>query len=203
MRRHPLPRGTLGNLVALMAAQRQLALDLGMDSWNDGIHAFPQPMVVLVSERAHYCIDRAMRTMGWGSAGDSRSQDQRPSPNAPWRTSKPKSPNATKKASVSWLSWAVPAPPARGPTTLLDRLAEEAQRHGIWFHVDGAHGASAAFSDRHSHLVRGMELADSVVLDFHKTCGLPALCTGVFYAKHANSFSPSRSTQNTSGERGR
>ena len=35
-----------------------------------------------------------------------------------------------------------------------------------------------------------MEHADSVVLDFHKTCGLPALCTGVFYAKHANSFLP-------------
>ena len=72
----------------------------------------------------------------------------------------------------------------------LEDLAAACKQHGIWLHVDGAHGASAAFSDAHRHLVKGIEHADSVVLDFHKTCGVPALCTGVFYARHAESFLP-------------
>ena len=61
--------GTLGNLVALMAAQRKLGLSSGIDPWKAGLRAFSKPLVVLVSERAHYCIDRAMRTMGWGKEG--------------------------------------------------------------------------------------------------------------------------------------
>ena len=181
--------GTLGNLVALMAAQRQLALDLGMDSWNDGIHAFPQPLVVLVSERAHYCIDRAMRTMGWGSAGTVTVQTNARHQMLP-EDLEAQIARCHKEGKRVLAVVGSACTTSAGAYDPLDRLAEACQRHGIWFHVDGAHGASAAFSDRHSHLVRGMELADSVVLDFHKTCGLPALCTGVFYAKHANSFLP-------------
>ena len=81
----------------------------------------------------------------------------------------------------------------------LEDIAQICQEHKIWFHVDGAHGASAAFSDTHRHLVAGMERADSVVLDFHKTCGIPALCTGVFYADKNDSYLPSLNTQSTSG----
>ena len=72
----------------------------------------------------------------------------------------------------------------------LDRIAEWAHTEEVWFHVDGAHGAPAGFSDTHKHLVRGMSLADSVVLDFHKVCGLPALLTGVLYRDGQESFLP-------------
>src|SRR3712207_8276646 len=36
------------------------------------------------------------------------------------------------------------------------------REHGIWFHADGAHGASALLSERHRGLLNGIELADSV-----------------------------------------
>lgn len=181
--------GTLGNLVALMAAQRKVALDLGLDSWKDGIHSFPKPLVVLVSDRAHYCIDRAMRTMGWGQAGtvliktnerhrmrvdDLRDQIQR---------CRAEGQHVMAVVGSSCTTSA-------GAFDPLEDIAGICRNEGIWLHVDGAHGASAAFSARHRHLVRGMEHADSVVLDFHKTCGIPALCTGVFYAEHDHSFLP-------------
>ena len=72
----------------------------------------------------------------------------------------------------------------------LNLLADFALEHGIWFHVDGAHGAPAVFSKRHRHLVDGMDRAHSVAMDFHKIMGVPALCTGLFYAKHEHSFLP-------------
>ena len=181
--------GTLGNLVALMAAQRRVALELGMDSWQDGVRAFPEPLVVLVSERAHYCIDRAMRILGWGASG----------------TVLVKS-DGHHRMAISDLRGQLDQCAARGQRVLavvgsscttsagafdpLEEMAAECAVRGVWLHVDGAHGAAVAFSQVHRHLIKGMERADSVVMDFHKVCGLPALCTGVFYRQHADSFLP-------------
>ena len=143
----------LGNLVALMASQRKVALDLGMDSWNDGIHAFPQPLVVLVSERAHYCIDRAMRTMGWGSAGTvtvkTNARHQMLSEDLEAQIAQCHEEGKTCPGSRRQCLHH-----QRGGLRPFGGPSRTCQRHGIWFHVDGAHGASAAFSDRHSHLVR-------------------------------------------------
>jgi len=44
---------------------------------------------------------------------------------------------------------------------------------GIWLHIDGAHGATAALSDRHRHRVRGIERARSIAWDPHKMMLLP------------------------------
>ena len=72
----------------------------------------------------------------------------------------------------------------------LNLLADFAEREGLWFHVDGAHGAPAVFSDTHGHLVSGMGRAHSMAMDFHKIMGVPALCTGLFYGRHDHSFLP-------------
>ena len=107
-----------------------------------------------------------------------------------WIRFKTKSNNAASMGNKSSPLLEAHAPQVPGLTTLWRTSPEICQEHKIWFHVDGAHGASAAFSDTHRHLVAGMERADSVVLDFHKTCGIPALCTGVFYADKNDSYLP-------------
>ena len=50
----------------------------------------------------------------------------------------------------------------------LDAIADIAQEHGLWFHVDGAYGGLVACLDSHKHFYKGMERADSVAIDFHK-----------------------------------
>lgn len=55
----------------------------------------------------------------------------------------------------------------------LDELADLAALYDCWFHIDGAFGAIAAFSDRHRGLVKGMERADSLAFDFHKWLSQP------------------------------
>jgi glutamate/tyrosine decarboxylase-like PLP-dependent enzyme len=55
----------------------------------------------------------------------------------------------------------------------LDAMARLAAREGIWFHVDGAFGATAAFSARMRPLLAGIERADSVAFDFHKWAQVP------------------------------
>ncbi|HAD21420.1 MAG TPA: pyridoxal-dependent decarboxylase, partial [Opitutae bacterium] len=63
----------------------------------------------------------------------------------------------------------------------LEMMASFASKYGIWFHVDGAHGAAQVFSKKNKAVLKGMEKADSVALDFHKMLGVPAICTGLFY----------------------
>jgi glutamate/tyrosine decarboxylase-like PLP-dependent enzyme len=55
----------------------------------------------------------------------------------------------------------------------LEGIAKLAAREGIWFHVDGAFGATAAFSARMRPLLSGIERADSVAFDFHKWAQVP------------------------------
>lgn len=50
----------------------------------------------------------------------------------------------------------------------LDALADIAEEHGLWFHVDGAYGGLVASLDSHKAFYKGMERADSVAVDFHK-----------------------------------
>lgn len=55
----------------------------------------------------------------------------------------------------------------------LPELAAIARREGLWFHVDGAYGGMFRLTRRGQARLRGMELADSVALDQHKTMFLP------------------------------
>ena len=55
----------------------------------------------------------------------------------------------------------------------LDAIADLAREQKMWFHVDGAYGAFFMLTERGMRALRGIERADSVVLDPHKTLFLP------------------------------
>jgi len=55
----------------------------------------------------------------------------------------------------------------------LSQLADLAARHGAWFHVDAAYGGFFAMTERGRAALRGIERADSVALDPHKSLFLP------------------------------
>ncbi|HEV2467795.1 MAG TPA: pyridoxal-dependent decarboxylase [Candidatus Sulfotelmatobacter sp.] len=61
----------------------------------------------------------------------------------------------------------------------LGRIAEIAQRQGMWFHVDGAYGALAAIAAPEKF--EGLDLADSVSLDPHKWLYQPLDCGCLLY----------------------
>jgi aromatic-L-amino-acid/L-tryptophan decarboxylase len=66
-----------------------------------------------------------------------------------------------------------------GAVDPLRTIAEIAQRHGAWFHIDGAYGALAAMADRNKF--DGLELADSISLDPHKWLYQPLDCGCLLY----------------------
>ena len=60
-----------------------------------------------------------------------------------------------------------------GAVDPLPGLAEICRREGLWFHVDGAYGAFFRMTERGRRVLAGMELADSLILDPHKSLFLP------------------------------
>jgi len=55
----------------------------------------------------------------------------------------------------------------------LERLATFARERKLWFHVDAAYGGCFALTERGKAALRGIEQADSVVLDPHKSLFTP------------------------------
>jgi aromatic-L-amino-acid decarboxylase len=69
----------------------------------------------------------------------------------------------------------------------LPALAAIAREHGCWFHVDGAYGAFFLLTERGRATLRGIEEADSIVLDPHKTLFLP-FGTGALIVRDARTL---------------
>lgn len=175
--------GTLANLTALLAA-RAAKWPKG-DAWRDGNGAVKP--CILVNEQAHYCIDRAVKIMGWGEAGvlNIACDEQ-------------------FRMKTELIDDAIADAIARGLTPLaivgsacttstgsfddLAAIAAAAQRHGLWFHVDGAHGAPVRLDPARRHLLDGLEKADSLIMDFHKMMMVPGLTTGVFFRNGGDAY---------------
>jgi glutamate/tyrosine decarboxylase-like PLP-dependent enzyme len=60
-----------------------------------------------------------------------------------------------------------------GAVDPLAAIAAVARRHGLWFHVDGAYGGLFSLCPEARPILQGIEQADSVTLDPHKTLFLP------------------------------
>jgi aromatic-L-amino-acid/L-tryptophan decarboxylase len=74
------------------------------------------------------------------------------------------------------LPWVVAAAAGTIDTGAVDpvgAIAEVAERHGIWLHVDAAYGGFFLLTEAGRRLMAGIERADSVVLDPHKTLFVP------------------------------
>lgn len=62
---------------------------------------------------------------------------------------------------------------ATGAVDDLTELARVAREQNLWFHVDGAYGALFMLTERGRTALAGIEQADSLILDPHKTLFLP------------------------------
>ncbi|RBY97659.1 decarboxylase [Blastococcus sp. TF02-8] len=61
----------------------------------------------------------------------------------------------------------------------LPAVADVCAEAGVWLHVDAAYGGGLLVSRRNRHLVDGIERADSVTVDFHKTFFQPVASSAV------------------------
>ncbi|GAA1004130.1 aspartate aminotransferase family protein [Streptomyces thermogriseus] len=61
----------------------------------------------------------------------------------------------------------------------LPEIAELCAQHGVWLHVDAAYGCGLLVSPTRRHLLDGIEHADSVTVDYHKSFFQPVSSSAV------------------------
>jgi L-2,4-diaminobutyrate decarboxylase len=61
----------------------------------------------------------------------------------------------------------------------LCRIADLCTRAGVWLHVDAAYGCGLLVSPTRRHLLDGIERADSVTVDYHKSFFQPVSCSAI------------------------
>ncbi|XP_055541716.1 acidic amino acid decarboxylase GADL1 isoform X2 [Wyeomyia smithii] len=62
-------------------------------------------------------------------------------------------------------------------------IANICNKYKLWMHVDSCLGGTAILSTKHSHLLDGVQRADSIAWNPHKTLGAPLQCS-IFLLKH-------------------
>ena len=173
--------GTLANLTALLSARKATVTN---DVWNEGHSG---QLGIMVSEEAHYCVDRAAKIMGLGEqgiikipAGKDFSIDTSLLEDYFERAGE-------KGIRIFAIVGSAPST-ATGVYDDLEAISAFAGKHGLWFHVDGAHGGAAIFSEKYKGLLSGVQDSDSVVIDGHKMMMMPTITTALLFknGKHAS-----------------
>lgn len=150
--------GSLATLTAIVAARDACDPDGGG--------------AVYLTRFAHYCVDKALHIAGRGKAPRRLvATDDR------YRLAIEDLAEAFERDRSDGIRpWLVVASAGTVDTGSVDPLADIAElcdRYGAWLHVDGAYGGLFALCDEGRAVLTGIDRADSVVLDPHKTLFLP------------------------------
>jgi L-2,4-diaminobutyrate decarboxylase len=163
--------GSLANLTALLAARASAS----PDAWTEGVDG---TLAVLAPDSAHYSVKRSVAMLGLGERALIPLEVDEYERIVPARLEA-----ALARARDAGLRpMALVAAACATSTGLhddLEAVGAFCREHGIWFHVDAAHGAGALLSARHAPLLRGISSADSLVWDAHKMLRTSSLCAAV------------------------
>jgi len=160
--------GTLGNLSALVTAREKAINELGEHNW-----------AIICSSESHSSIKSVAKVMGVKTfAGDAGSAGS---------LSKVAAAKAIQQAQDSgYTPFAIVGTAGTTNFGILDDLsgiAELAEEHSLWFHVDGAYGLAGILVPELKHLDKGVEQADSFIVDPHKWLYAPFDACALVYAE--------------------
>jgi glutamate/tyrosine decarboxylase-like PLP-dependent enzyme len=160
---------SMANLMAVLVARNSA---LGTFARQHGIGNDGALLTAYTSKAAHGCIAKAMDIAGFGT--DALRQIDVDADHridiAALKT------QIAVDREVGFKPFLVVASAGTVDIGAIDDLTEIAafcREEGIWFHVDGAFGALAILSTELAPRLAGIELADSIALDFHKWGQVP------------------------------
>lgn len=179
--------GTQSNFMGLLLARdRYLQHRFNWQSQRDGLPPEARKLRILCSKQAHFTVRQSAFLLGLGDQAvisvetderhrmcvkdlDARLQELRDQGLQPFAL----------VATAGTTDF--------GSIDPLEELAERAMKHQMWYHVDAAYGGALVLSQQHRGKIRGIHLADSLTVDFHKLFYQPISC-GAFLLKNRNDF---------------
>ena len=161
--------GSEANFTGLAVARNAKAQ---VDVKVKGLQGLTKRMTLYCGDETHHCLERSVELLGLGNEAMRfipTDEECRIRSEVLEKTIKQDRRNGCQPFCVIGCAGTVNT----GAFDDLDALADIARREKLWFHVDGAFGAWLKISRTHKHLVKGMDRADSLAVDFHKWMNMP------------------------------
>lgn len=174
--------GSQSNYMGLLLARDHFLLSkMRWPVRERGLPAEASRMRFLCSDVAHFSVEKSAIQLGLGTQAVIRvaSDDS-------FRMRPDSLREALARLREEGL-WAAAIVATAGTTDFgsIDPLTETAaiaHEQGIWLHVDAAYGGALLMSRRYRNRLTGVELADSVTIDFHKAFFQPISCSAFLVA---------------------
>lgn len=178
--------GTQSNLMGLLLARDWFAYQQSQhDVQQDGLPDYAQKMRIICSDKSHFTVQKSASLMGLGE-----------------RSVVLVKTNVQGQIDVAELQLTIDALKAQdllpfavvgmagttdhGAIDDLEAVVKIAREAGCWSHIDGAYGAALQLSEQHKGRLKGIELADSVSVDFHKLFYQTISCGALLIKDKAN-----------------
>ncbi len=165
--------GSMANLTALLGARAAIA----PEAWEEGT---PKDLVVIAPEVSHYSVSRAISIIGLGQKNiisiPVDSEERMIPENVEEQILLAKK-NGKRIMAVIANACAT----TTGLYDPLEKIGIICKKHEVWFHVDGAHGASALATSKFKHYMKGLKYADSFIWDTHKMLRTSTLAAAVLF----------------------
>lgn len=186
--------GTIANLVCLWSARNKAlaARNEFKGVAEDGLFSALKEygyenLCVLVSKRGHYSLKKSMDLLGLGRKSLVAVETDENHRLRPDKLIKKVRELQQSKVGVLAVV-GIAGTTETGNVDPLENIAEICRDHKIHFHVDAAWGGPVLFSKTYGHLLKGIELADSITLDAHKQLYTP-MGAGVALMKDVDTLS--------------
>ncbi|QEM82710.1 pyridoxal phosphate-dependent decarboxylase family protein [Halomonas binhaiensis] len=170
--------GTQSNLMAMLIARDRfcVAHPEGGDIQQQGLPGFSSRLRILASGVSHFSLKKAAALLGLGHQAvmPVACDDQ-------FRMDPPALRECLEECQRDGLlPIAVVATAGTtdfGSIDPIDDIAALCREYGIWLHVDAAYGGGLVTSQQHRHRLQGIDQADSVTIDYHKSFFQPVSCS--------------------------
>jgi len=154
--------GSIANLTAIVTAREIMGVR-ARDVENSCVY---------ITEGTHHCVDKALRAAGLGEC-----QKRYVRMDKQFRMDADELQRSIDKDLAAGLRpWFVTASAGTtdtGAVDPIDRIADIAEQHDMWLHVDAAYGGFFLLCEEGRQILTGMHRAHSIVLDPHKGMFLP------------------------------
>lgn len=137
-----------------------------LDIRNQGLFGM-KPFTVYCSTETHSCVDKSVQMLGIG-AKHLRKIATNPNFTINLSTLEEQIQKDIAEGFQPFCIIANAGTVNTGAVDDLKQMAILAKKYALWLHVDGAYGGVVASLESKKKLYEGIELADSVALDFHK-----------------------------------
>lgn len=178
--------GTQSNLMGLLLARDWFAFQQSNhDVQQDGLPEYAQKMRIICSDKSHFTVQKSASLMGLGERSvvlvPTNVQGQIDTEALQMTIDALKAQDLMPFAVVGMAGTT-----DHGAIDDLEAVVKIAQKEGCWSHIDGAYGAALQLSELHKPRLKGIELADSVSVDFHKLFYQTISCGALLIKNKAN-----------------